>query len=123
MATTTTATETNEIPTAVPHPSIPGVYTQDESVGAANTYTPTASEQAEFDSIFKQLQDWGTVGDKVASENMLMAGAIALINRANSNAHQYKQYNRCMDYDTLVSDIKALKGKNQAEIQQRTSGS
>jgi hypothetical protein len=52
-----------------------------------------------------------------------MAGAIALINRANTNAHQYKQYNRCMDYDTLVSDIKALKGKNQAEIQQRTSGS
>jgi hypothetical protein len=28
-----------------------------------------------------------------------------------------------MDYDTLVSDIKAIKGKNQAEIQQRTSGS
>jgi len=87
------------------------------------TYTPTAAEQAEYDTIFKVLADWGTVGDKVASENMLMAGAIALLNRANSNAHQYKQYNRCMDYDTLVSDIKAIKVKNQAEIQQRTSGS
>ena len=55
---------------------------------------------------------------------MLLAGAIALINRANSNAHQFKQYNRCMDYDMLVSDVKALKAKNQeAEIQQRTSGS
>lgn len=94
-----------------------------ETTATPNTYTPTASEQAEYDSIFKVLQDWGTVGDKLASENMLMAGAIALINRANSNAHQYKQYNRCMDYDTLVSDIKAIKGKNQAEIQQRTSGS
>lgn len=114
MATTTTAT---------PHPTIPGVTTQDESVSTNDSYTPTASEQAEYDSIFKVLQDWGTVGDKLASENMLMAGAIALINRANSNAHQYKQYNRCMDYDTLVSDIKAIKGKNQAEIQQRTSGS
>ena len=102
MATTTTATETT---------------------ATTSTYTPTAQEQEQFDTIFKVLADWGTVGDKVASENMLMAGAIALINRANTNAHQYKQYNRCMDYDTLVSDIKALKGKNQAEIQQLTSGS
>jgi len=39
MATTTKA---------VPHPTIPGVYTQDESVGADDSYTPTASEQAEY---------------------------------------------------------------------------
>ena len=97
MATTTTTTETN-----------------------ATTYTPTAQEQEQYDTIFKVLADWGTVGDKLASENMLLAGAIALINRANSNAHQYKQYNRCMDYDTLVSDIKGLKAKNQAAIQMRT---
>ena len=97
--------------------------TTTETVTNATTYTPTAQEQEQYDTIFKVLADWGTVGDKVASENMLMAGAIALINRANTNAHQYKQYNRCMDYDTLVSDIKAIKGKNQAEIQQRTSSS
>ena len=84
-----------------------------------STYTPTPAEQAEYDTIFKVLADWGTVGDKLASENMLLAGAIALINRANSNAHQYKQYNRCMDYDGLVSDIKGLKAKNQAAIQSR----
>ena len=95
----------------------------EQATATSDSYTPTATEQAQFDSIFKVLSTWGTVGDKEASENMLMAGAIALINRANSNAHQYKQYNRCMDYDTLVSDIKAIKGKNQAEIRLRTSGS
>ena len=53
MATTTKA---------VPHPTIPGVLTQDESVQTANSYTPTPAEQAEFDTIFKVLADWGTVG-------------------------------------------------------------
>lgn len=91
--------------------------TTTETVTNATTYTPTAQEQEQFDTIFKVLADWGTVGDKVASENMLLAGAIALVNRANGNAHQYKQYNRCMDYDTLVSDIKSLKAKNQEAIQ------
>lgn len=98
--TTTTATETQATTTAT-----------------TSTYTPTAQEQEQFDTIFKVLADWGTVGDKTASENMLLAGAIALINRANSNAHQFKQYNRCMDYDMLVSDVKALKAKNQEAIQ------
>ena len=97
--------------------------TATETTATPSTYTPTAQEQEQFDTIFKVLADWGTVGDKNASENMLLAGAIALINRANSNAHQYKQYNRCMDYDMLVSDVKALKTKNQDEIRQRTSGS
>ena len=97
--------------------------TATETTATPSTYTPTASEQVAFDEIFKVLSNWGTVGDKDASENMLLAGAIALVNRANSNAHQYKAYNRCMDYDGLVMDIKGLKAKNQAEIKQRTSGS
>ena len=78
----------------------------------STTYTPTAEQQAEYDGIFETLNNWGTVGDKLASENMLLAGAIALVNRANLNAHGFKQYERCMDYDTLVSDIKVLKTKN-----------
>jgi hypothetical protein len=82
----------------------------------STTYTPTAEQQAEFDGIFETLASWGQVGSKPASENMLLAGAIALVNRANTNAHQYKQYTRCMDYDTLVSDIKALKSKNQDDV-------
>ena len=97
--------------------------TATETTATPSTYTPTASEQVAFDEIFKVLSNWGTVGDKEASENMLLAGAISLINRANTNAHQYKAYNRCMDYDGLVMDIKGLKAKNQDEIRQRTSGS
>lgn len=94
MATDTTATVTN-----------------------ATTYNPTPEDTARIESIFGQLRTWGDVGDKEASENMLLAGAKALINRANTQAHKYKQYNRCMDYDGLVSDLMVVKTKNQASIQ------
>ena len=83
----------------------------------ATTYNPTPEETARIESIFGALRTWGNVGDKEASENMLLAGAKALIQRANTQAHKYKQYNRCMDYDTLVSDLMVVKTKNQESIQ------
>ena len=94
MATDTTATVTN-----------------------ATSYNPTPEETARIESIFGALRNWGNDGDKEASENMLLAGAKALINRANAQAHKYKQYNRCMDYDGLVSDLMTVKTKNQESIQ------
>ena len=83
----------------------------------ATTYNPTPEETARIEAIFGALRNWGNDGDKEASENMLLAGAKALIQRANSQAHKYKQYNRCMDYDTLVSDLMVVKTKNQEAIQ------
>jgi hypothetical protein len=87
--------------------------TTTETNVTTDTFTPSAEQQEQFNAIFNELAKWGAIGNKPASENMLLAGAVALVNRANDNAHQYKQYNRCMDYDTLASDIKALKTKNQ----------
>lgn len=83
----------------------------------ATTYNPTPEETARIESLFGQLRTWGNDGDKEASENMLLAGAKALIQRANTQAHKYKQYNRCMDYDTLTSDLMVVKNKNQESIQ------
>ena len=103
MATTTKATETKAT--------------------TETSYTPSAEQQEQFNEIFNELAKWGQVGNKPASENMLLAGALALVNRANTNAHQYKQYNRCMDYDTLAMDIKALKVKNQDLIAKMVSDS
>ena len=88
-----------------------------ETNATATTYNPTPEETARIESIFGALRNWGNDGDKEASENMLLAGAKALIQRANSQAHKYKQYNRCMDYDTLVSDLMVVKTKNQESIQ------
>lgn len=91
--------------------------TETTTTTTATSYNPTPEETARIESIFNALRNWGNDGDREASENMLLAGAKALIQRANSQAHKYKQYNRCMDYDTLVSDLMVVKTKNQESIQ------